>query len=827
MATETSSPTIEQALLALSDHCDGAVTDDGHGFNGRDAIFGNSLADQVRAGRRLTINQRASALKMLRTYRTQLRGYGIDYDAINAQPTGFEAPSVLLDLERTLAESDAIWGPLNPSRDQAPASQPPTNTARGILGPDGAIARKLPGYEHREPQLEMAALVEYAMGAHQNAVIEAGTGTGKSLAYLVPAILLAQETDPDARSEDGSPQPHVKTIVSTADKSLQEQIWRKDIPFLQDVMPVRFTAALLKGRSNYLCLRNFTLAQELPGLSRAGVGFASQQEAAQWGDLVDWSQTTESGDVEELPFTLSAELREHTTTDSDGCTGQSCPFHAQCWAERAKAAAKQADVIIVNHALLLRDRQLAHQSEGHARVLPEARLVVLDEAHHLEEIATDAFGSQLSPGRWTRIANGWERLTTDFPAVKELIKADDQSEEAVEAKQQLARCTAFGAEIDAFFAAIRERLTLNHKTTMRLGDERPLIMALPERLRATGSAMVETIPYWLQKNDDRERWKKLGAQLVDFAGDLEAVCTPAEPGRVVRYAELTGSGRNQRAVLHTKPVDVSDLLRARLFEADDLWSVVSTSATIATDSGMAYWCERVGCDDREDLVVGSPFDYPRAALLYLPADGPGFDPTQGRGDDSVQYLERLAAEYERLILASSGRAFCLFTSFKTLDEVYRRLSPRLTAYLVLRQGDLPRPELVKRFKQDGNAVLFGVKSFWEGVDVQGDALSLVVIDKLPFTPPDDPVWEARCEAINAKYGDRWAWFNRLAIPNAIIALKQGFGRLIRTGSDRGVVALLDGRLSTKDYGTRIIRALPPATPTRSMEAVAAFYGAGH
>lgn len=710
-----------------------------------------------------------------------------------------------------------------------PKPEAPEFHAANILGPGGAIAAKLPGYEHRPEQLELAELIERAMLGETNAVTEAGTGTGKSLAYLVPAINMSYRKPYTVTREDGRTETRgYRTIVSTADKSLQAQLWGKDIPFLHSVMPKPFRAALLKGRGNYLCLYNLGKIKEeevqatLPGdFEEVTAG----ETLTELPGVMAWADQTTTGDFEELPFMVAGRLRQAIAMDSEGCLSTRCPSYKTCWAERAKKIAGEADVVIVNHALLLRDLALRASSGGAVSVLPDSDYIVIDEAHHIEAIATDSFGREATETQWYRLASEWKRLTVGSPEIAGRL--DEVSEEVTEAKRYGQIIETLGPNISEVFAQIVARLERAGKTQETLGDERPLIGATFEALGTIARKMGELAPYWLKDPVDREKWLKLSERLGDFAGAMQAALTEDIDSKTVRYAELSGSGRSKHATLYVKPIDVSEILRDALFESDGFRAVVATSATIATEGArpFGYWVDRVGAGDPLTLQVGSPFDYGQHALLYLPADGKGFDPTQSRQDGSVEYLDRLAAEYERLILASSGRAFALFTSFRTLNEVHRRLSMRLSrSYLVLKQGDVPRPELVRRFKEDGNAVLFGVKSFWEGVDVQGEALSLVIIDKLPFTPPDDPVWKARCDALTRKTGDRMAWFNALALPNTIIALKQGFGRLIRTKDDRGVVAILDGRLSTKPYGTRVIRALPPATPTHSQDAVRAFFG---
>lgn len=1094
--------TIESALLALDSVCDGAQSDDGHGYNGRDSGFGKSLAAQIRDGRTLSVGQNWAAYKMLRTYRRQLGDYGIDYEQIPPPPEVPLGTGVFVGNQRHFF--DQAIDDAGEERFESVGAKP--LTAREILGPGGVIAQQLPGYEHRESQLAMATLVETALAAGEHAVVEAGTGciqgdaeitcnrsglgrpiklrdivsrfnggggetsrraypwdltiptfvqqerdgvvrlarlkaawcsgeketftvttesnrqiratgehpfltergwlqlrelqvgdlvhvrghqattgrqikpryhtvyrmhahpyahyrpngsagveehrlvaeatvnglgyreytkrlvrgeiegltfinprefevhhidhdsenndpsnlavldateharlhaiagtsnnvlykvaterivsvepfgteitydleveddfphnfiangfvvhnTGKSLAYLVPAIL-GKET----------------AIVSTADKSLQAQIVTKDIPFLQSVMPVPFRAALLKGRANYACLQAIseleTAGQQeaLTGFGSAPAGFASRADAEQWPLVRTWLKETNDGDVDALAIPLSASLRASITTDSDGCLGHKCPHYDVCWAERAKQNATYAKVIIVNHALLLRDLQLRHATEGHVGVIPSnPKVVIIDEAHHLEDIASDQLGVEIRGSRWERLAKRLERLTVEHADVKPNPNETAGEEWAV-AQNWSQNTTALSADLTAALTSVTGMVSAKlhgreGSVAERLGTV-PALRDLSARMAFFAKEMGDDVPYWLREEAEREAWNKLAQAVNRFAEDLGLCGAGSTAPKFVQFAELTVSHGSARLVLHAKPIEVAEQLKTLLWDAFP--SVIATSATIATgtstpqwfgeavpaidDTGaFSYWLERTGCEDARTLLALSPFDYTHQALLYLPPNGAQFDSSSARkGGEagSVEYLDRMATEIEQLILASDGRAFCLFTSFRALEEVHRRLSPRLSHWLVLKQGDYPRPELVRRFREHGSAVLFGVKSFWEGVDVGGQALSLVVIDKLPFPPPDDPVWQAKCDAINRRMRNEWAWFNELAIPYTTIALKQGFGRLIRTGSDRGVVALLDGRLTSKGYGSRVLKALPPATQTRSLDAVRAFFG-GH
>lgn len=796
---------LHRAIEYLASVCDGAASNDAQGFNGADTTLGKSLA-----GRRLwSTKQAIAAWRMVQKYRGQvLAGTGIDVAELPA-PVDYGDGLAYDELNaadaqaRTRAASGGALVVHDDGATASPVEYLPAKpyTAREILGPGGVIAGKLPGYEAREPQLDVADAVERALTTRQPATIEAGTGTGKSLAYLVPAILSGK-----------------RVIVSTAVKALQDQLVGKDLPFLASVMPRPFTYALLKGRGNYVCVQAYEKAskQRQGKLDENAYAFVDK-----WPALADWLETTDDGDLDAAPVQLPGELRADITVASDECTGKSCPAYSRCFAERAKGRAKTANVVVVNHALLLRDSQLRDASDGHVTMLgDEVDAVIIDEAHQIEEYAVSAFERVVSDGRATRLRARLRRLTVEHPAADNVVGMAD----AAQWYNSVENVT------DGLHAALTELGTRFSGSRFKLGDESAAFGSVLTDARELVEAMEQRRPAWLGEADGQQ-WDRLADNLADLAEDLAAVVDTSNLG-VVRFAERNG----QRIELHVTPIDVSEHLRRALWERERAekqvdgsirWlpvPVVAASATITATNGFEFFRSRVGLQrDAVELIVPSPFDYKRNALLYLPEDPEQFDPSKSRGAESVAYLDRLAQRIEQLLLASDGRAFVLFTSRTAMNAVHERLAHRLR-WTVLVQGELPNGELVRRFKADTHSVLFGLKSFWEGVDVQGESLSMVIIDKLPFTPIDDPVWDARKAAINAKRGDKWAWFNELEIPNCTIQLKQGVGRLIRSVSDRGVVALLDGRMVTKPYGSRILRALPPATTTYSLDAVRAFFG---
>lgn len=782
MAATTMDP-LETAISFLSERCDGARREDGAGFNKIDAAFGHSLANQVG---RWSERQRDAALTLVQRYRKQVfAGTGVD----------------VLHLT-DLVPSDSLAG--TPEPPTLPALTP-----EQIIGPGGLVAGKMPGYEARASQLLMADAAMTAIRDDHHATIEAPTGVGKSLGYLSAIAASGQ-----------------RAIVSTADKSLQDQVAGKDIPFLQSVLPNPFTAAKLKGRSNYLCLARL---EDVADLNSWDV-YGGKEGVAAFPRVQEWAKTTDTGDLEELPFSVPPDLQRQLTVTSEECLGQRCPLYDECFVERAKARAKVADVVVVNHALLLRDASLRAMTQGHNHILPEASVCVIDEAHRLEEVAADSLGVEVTIWRWRRAKERFEQLT--------IYATEFDPDWAAQAARMVAPAHAIGDLLEQAIAGIEDRMLRQQIGTQRLQEE-PLLAGAAHLLRSFSQQFSAAPPPWLTSIPNPRKalkrcgeWRALGRSITRLAEDLTAI-SAGDDANVLRYAELVGVAGRQHVKLLAKFIDVAPLLRRLLYtptvQEDEetgetkiigYASVIHTSATLTTGDGFTSWRRRIGLDNADELAVPSPFDYPRQGLLYLPQDGAAFDPSQDfKSGGSGPYFGRLCTEIESLVRASSGRAFLLFASGKMMRRVYDEIAHRLP-YTTLVQGEMPRAELVRRFKESGHAVLFGLKSFWEGVDVVGEALSLVVIDKLPFGMPDDPLWSARCDAITRRGG---SWFGELALPQATIALKQATGRLIRTRTDKGVVAVLDGRLSTKAYGQQIIKALPPFACTHSLPAVQAFF----
>jgi Rad3-related DNA helicase/serine/threonine protein kinase len=652
-----------------------------------------------------------------------------------------------------------------------------TRIVEADLCQGGVLSQSLPGYEERPAQIEMTKLVAHSLMENIPAIIEAGTGTGKGLAYLVPIVRSGKVA-----------------IVSTANKALQEQLFYKDIPFVQQHIK-HFEAALVKGVSNYVCIDR--LENE-----RVGMQFYSKnREFSHLVDIVNDAESTFMGDFETLGFQLPADVRTRVATDSDQCAWSKCNYFADCYVRLMRERASRAQVIVVNHTLLLLDAAL----DGF--LLPERDVIILDEAHHLEEEATRAFTITISPTQITLLLA--QRLLKDHSQLK---LQDEATRLANSVWQHLA-------------------LVADPGFKGRVNLEAPLEEGL--RLATVIADLADSLRKQRPKDmpeKEGQLYDKLLKRTQNLAEHTRTVFSVGSPDKFVYYIERAeGQGaRGFQLQASAAPLDITAWLKERLFEQ---CNVICTSATLATfgpntahpeekGPNFSYFRRRIGLDAIErpevlERILPLAFDYESNALLYLPRDLPA----PAFGANSEDYMKAIAREMYRLVKASRGRAFLLFSSKRMLDRAYELMSPHL-AYPLLKQGDTTRIELTRRFREEEGAVLFGLKSFWEGVDIAGDALSLVVIDKLPFDPPDDPVHEARVALMKAA-GENW--FGTYVLPQAVLRLKQGLGRLLRTREDRGVMAILDTRLHTKGYGKQVLNALPPARRTMSISDVERFF----
>ena len=602
------------------------------------------------------------------------------------------------------------------------------------------LAKNLPGYEEREQQLELARCIEYTFRAGKTGVFEAGTGTGKTLAALIPAILARK-----------------KVVVSTNTISLQEQYINKDIPSLQAVLPFRVEAALLKGRGNYIGLRRWEEA-------------LMEQEVD--NRLIDWVQTSENGDLSELDFVPPYELWQEINSDTDDCLRNKCARFGECFYFEAKRRAEQANILIVNHALLLTD---AISGGG---ILPKYELLIVDEAHNLPDVATDIFSSSISN-------RSIHSLTSR--AIKKVMAPPGLIYDIEEA------ANGFFRDLAMRFPQSKTRLKEPVESAIELSATLSILAAWLEE---------QTFDHLLDYEQAREKAKlKARALLTRVDNLLACLRIVAEPDEdwVVWATKKDPVGT--RMEVTAAPLDVSGFIQDLLLAKPGLDSSVWMSATLATvgEDPFGFFKRIVGIEtDVVQSQVHSPFDYQRQALLYLPTTMP--DPNH------PDFIARAAQEIERIVEFTSGRAFLLFTSHAALAATYELISQSLP-YESKKQGDMPRQKLIEWILATPNAVLFGTASFWEGVSIDGEQLSCVVIDRIPFQVPDDPIYEARCELL--KQDPEASWFNDLALPHATMRLKQGVGRLVRTTRDRGMVAILDPRMTKKQYGKRILECLPP------------------
>lgn len=642
------------------------------------------------------------------------------------------------------------------------------NQLEEILGPGGAISRTHPIYEYRPGQVRMAEAVMNAIEEKRHLCVEAGTGTGKTLAYLIPLIF-----------------SNKRVVISTATKNLQEQLFSKDIPFLEKALGRKLSVCYMKGRSNYLCWNR------LEAIEGEAYLF-SPHDPEYLKRIKRWAQTTKTGDraeltdlPEELPLWHRLDARREI------CTGQRCRNFEGCFITRMRQQALQSDIIVVNHHLFFADLSL--RQGDFASVLPDYAVVVFDEAHELEDVATQYFGVMVSNYRFEELVRDAERGLAETKAGSGYLT------------EQLAKLLERSREFFARFLGREGRYVLQPLGS-GVGIRRGIngVDTLSDSYRAlrTQLEVVRTgiagVPVQSESLDAlARRCREIGDELSSI---LESESTEH-----VYWCEVRGRG----VFLWASPIDISGLLKERLFACVD--SAIMTSATLSTGGNFSFVKSRLGLEDADELIVPSHFDFASQAILYVPRNIP--EPRE------EGWVRQACRELETILQASQGRAFLLFTSYSQMEQVHQSLAGRIRFPLLV-QGQMSRSGLLESFRKTPNAVLLATSSFWQGVDVQGEQLSCVVIDKLPFSVPSDPVVAARIAHINQSGGNA---FYDYQIPTATILLKQGMGRLIRSKTDRGILALLDKRVVTKSYGRVFLHSLPPAPLTHDSDKVSGFF----
>jgi ATP-dependent DNA helicase DinG len=634
---------------------------------------------------------------------------------------------------------------------------------RDVFAAGGLLERSMiGGFEHRAAQLEMAEMVHDAFQTRHHAIVEAGTGTGKTLAYLLPAICSGR-----------------RVVISTATKSLQEQLYQKDIPFLKKHFAPNLKVAVMKGRANFLCRSKLHQMADSPMLK-------GMEELDAFRQMREWAKLTETGDRAELTFLPDdSELWTRLDARRDTCTGQKCPEFNECFVTAMHARAREADLIIVNHHLFFADLALKHDDFG--SILPEYSAVVFDEAHEIEDVASDYFGRQISNYRF-------EELARDADQTLRILKLGSPA--------LLRRTQRLRERSRTFFDSFPPR---DGRFPFSRGEREAFLEQHHEAYSGLTDALKSLETEFAALAQKPEELTRLGRRSFELRQELSFLLESNEKNFVYWFER-----RNKGVFLAATPIDVSQILRERLFEKFD--TVILTSATLTVGNRFDFIRQRLGVDNAKERTLPPEFHYGEQALFYLPQRMPDVR--------DAGFGAKAADEIMRLLELSEGRAFCLFTSYAQMKDLYERVSVR-SPYPLLLQGTAPRSVLLERFKNTPNAVLFATSSFWQGVDVPGEQLSCVIVDRLPFAVPSDPIVAARMRALDEEGRNAFAEYQ---VPQAVLALKQGFGRLIRAKTDRGVLSLLDNRIQRMAYGKIFMESLPGYAKTNDLGEVERFLG---
>ncbi len=648
-----------------------------------------------------------------------------------------------------------------------PAILKPLSEVRKYFEVHGELARLLPSFEHRPQQQQMAEAVEESIRSGSSLVIEAGTGTGKTFAYLIPALLSGK-----------------RTIVSTGSRNLQEQIKSKDIPILEELLFHPFSVTVMKGRGNYICLRRFV---DYRDKTHANLFQADADEPVE--QFFRWGEETDTGDFSDFKAPVSAEIREETASSSELCLGRKCSFYNDCFVMKVRAKAQKSDLILVNHHLFFSDVKMRGSSD--TSLLPKAETVIFDEAHMLEGIATEYFGSHVTSRSFTELTG----------ELKRELALDVSLEMAL--REGMSRLVQLSFD---FFQALSDP-GKEERRSLPDGDISPEVVAIAEEIERITEALCTEV-YTTTNSDSLHRVAEGISETARVIKEILSSSEAEEKTASVRWIESRGGVVS----LHLSPLDIAQSMQQDVFPLAE--SCIFTSATLSSGKeDFRFFKTSLGiADDCKAVQLETPFDYKKNARYYFPKDLP--EPS------SAEFPVSVAHVVKELVHLSQGRTLVLFTSYRVLNAVYRLLSPELSYPLYRQQEGEEGHRVIQRFIADRHSVLFGTASFWQGIDVVGDSLSCLIIDKFPFAPPNDPVLSARIDYFR-KSGKNP--FMDYQVPMAVIALRQGFGRLIRSSTDRGIFALLDGRLHSKFYGRKFLNALPEAERVESIAELAGFF----